>query len=107
MPPAKPKRAQFNMKPGISRIFKSVNEKSRLSKTAKTYLNEMLYAVLLEIVETTTTLRKHSNLETVQVKHVQAAVQLKFPWKGEMVAHAISEGNGSTTRYKEAKKNQA
>ena len=93
------------MKPGIKRIATSVNC-TRLSSTAKRYLDEMLEALMLDIVATTTRLRKHSNLKTIQPKHVEAAVQLSLTYKGEMVKHAKAEANASVQRYLEAKKSQ-
>lgn len=91
------------MKPGIRRIAASVNCQ-RLSSTAKTYLDEMLVAVMMDLVANTTKLRQHSNLQTVQPKHVEAALELTFSYKGEMVKHAKNEANQSLQRYIEAKK---
>lgn len=103
---ARKKGRSANLKPGIKRLAASVDCK-RLSGTAKRYLNEILVNLMMELAATTTRMREHSKLETVKPKHVQAAVQVTFPYNGEMVKHATAEASASVRRYLEAQEASA
>ena len=95
------KERKVNMRRAIARTLKNIHPTLTISSKAMEVMNDLLMDALWKLSDTAGGLMNQTGArKTMDSRTIQCAVKLALP--GQLVKHAISEGNKAVWRYAKA-----